>query len=242
MIVSVILILLPDYLLTCIMEIEHMSGIAKCLLFDGIPKNDIPVILSSIEYTIIAKKKGEIIAHVGEKCINAYILIQGTVAGKLYSPSGQCVRVRTHHEGIILAVAFLFAKEKKYPVTLEALTEVKLLCINHNQFDKLISSNNLLMKNLIMIISNNVWFYSKRVRLLSFSLKERLCEYLLELRNTQNSVNIRIPLSRQQLAEFLGVQKNSIQRCLTELEKEGLIEFEGRNITILGDLETLKIN
>ena len=123
---------------------------------------------------------------------------------------------------------------------MEAMTDVKLLCINHNEFKKLVSSNKRLMNNLVKIISNNVQFYSKRVRLLSFSLKERLCEYLFELKKIQNSDNIKIPLSRSQLAEFLGVQKNSIQRCLVELKKEGIIDFEKKNIKILRELETKK--
>lgn len=217
------------------MEKDLIKGIAKCKLFDGIPENEIPGLFEAVPYRLIEKKKGEIIANAGEKCDKAYILIKGSVSGKLFSPSGQCVRVRNLTEGMVLAPAFLFATEKRFPVTVEATTDVILICINSAPFEKLIGSNCKLTRNLILIISNNVSFLSKRVRLLSFSLKERLCDYIYELKKLQGSVIVRIPMSRQQLAEFLGVQKNSVQRCLVELKKEGLIDFDKRTVKILKD-------
>jgi len=41
-----------------------------------------------------------------------------------------------------------------------------------------------------------------------------------------------VALSRQQLADEFGIQKYSLQRCLHELQEEGVIRIDGKHIDV----------
>lgn len=42
-----------------------------------------------------------------------------------------------------------------------------------------------------------------------------------------------LPRSRQEIADSFGIQKYSLKRVLAEMEKEGILMVDGREITIL---------
>ncbi len=49
----------------------------------------------------------------------------------------------------------------------------------------------------------------------------------------QQSKDVLLPFSRQELADHFGIQKYSLQRCLNELKQEGAILVEGRHVKVL---------
>jgi CRP-like cAMP-binding protein len=69
--------------------------------------------------------------------------------------------------------------------------------------------------------------------MLSMSVREKVSLYLKEQSRQQQTQNIFLPLSRQELADHFGIQKYSLLRCLNELKQEGAILVEGRHIQIL---------
>ena len=89
------------------------------------------------------------------------------------------------------------------------------------------------------MLSNIISMLTKKVRILSMSVREKVCLYLKEQSKLQQTNNILLPLSRQALAEHFGIQKDSLVRCLNELKKEGMIRVEGRHIQILSQSTSL---
>jgi CRP-like cAMP-binding protein len=57
--------------------------------------------------------------------------------------------------------------------------------------------------------------------------------YLKEQSRLQQTKDILLTFSRQELADHFGIQKYSLQRCLNELKQEGSILVEGRHVHIL---------
>jgi len=49
----------------------------------------------------------------------------------------------------------------------------------------------------------------------------------------QKSKEIILPLSRKEMAEYLGVQRPSLSREFINMKDEGLIDFERNNVTLL---------
>ena len=53
-----------------------------------------------------------------------------------------------------------------------------------------------------------------------------MISYLSEQAKKQNSANITIPFNRQQLADFLSVDRSAMSNELCKMRKEGLLEFD----------------
>ena len=65
------------------------------------------------------------------------------------------------------------------------------------------------------------------------STREKLLSYLSEESKRQNSNCFDIPFSRQQLADFLSVDRSAMSNELCKMRDEGLIEFEKNNFKLL---------
>ena len=64
------------------------------------------------------------------------------------------------------------------------------------------------------------------------TVREKVGSIIKAEMKRQGTSSIYIALSRQQLADDLGIQKYSLQRCLHELQEEGVIRVEGRVVHV----------
>ena len=180
----------------------------------------------------ISLGSAEVFAYAGDACLHADIIIRGQMSTKLEGPSGRTIRMHTHTTGNMLAPAFLFAHHNLYPVTIETITDVVLLRLMPHDVESLIHQNNQVAMNFIRILSNNIDFLTQKVGLLSLSVREKVEQFLKSEVQKQRSNRIHVGMSRQELADSFGIQKYSLQRCLSEMQKEGLICLDGKFIEV----------
>ena len=220
------------------MDIDTLQGLQQCPLFHGLDKSEIIALMHTVRYRIIRFGKGDILAFADSVCQYADIIISGEIVTYITAPSGHIVRMATHQRGKLLAPAFLFANDNHYPVTIEATTYTDVLRLTADDLEVMMHHDHRLMKNYLCMLSNIISLLTKKVRMLSMSVREKVCLYLKEQSSLQQTNNILLPLSRQALAEHFGIQKYSLLRCLNELKQEGIISVEGRHIQILSQLKT----
>ena len=215
------------------MDIDTLQGLKRCSLFNGLSESEIINLMHTVRYRVIRCHKGEILAFEGSVCQYPDIIINGEMVTNLMGPSGRIIRVATHQVGKLLAPAFLFASDNQYPVTIEVCSETTILRMMPTDLEKMLNSDQRLMMNYIRMLSNIVSHLTQKVRMFSMSVREKVSLYLKEQSRQQQTPNILLPLSRQELADHFGIQKYSLLRCLNELKQEGAILVEGRHIHIL---------
>lgn len=215
-----------------VMDIDTLQGLARCPLFSGLSEDEITGLMHTVRYRIVRYAKGEVFALAGDTCLHTDIIISGEMAASLVSPSGRSIRMTMHHSGNMLAPAFLFAKSNAYPVNVEATEDTLTARLMPGDIEQLLHADRRVMMNFVRILSNIVAYLTKKIGMLSMTVREQVCLYLKEQQREQQSSLVHLPHSRQQLADLFGVQKYSVQRCLNELQQEGLIRIEGKDIHI----------
>lgn len=215
------------------MDIDTLQGLKQCSLFQDLTEPEIIDLMHSVRYRVVHYRKGDVLAFEGSDCLFADIIISGEMVASLMGPSGRIIRIAAHQAGKLLAPAFLFASDNQYPVTVEATTETTVLRLMPTDLEKMLNSDQRLMMNYIRMLSNIVCQLTKKIRMLSMNVREKVSLYLKEQSRLQQTKNILLPLSRQELADHFGIQKYSLLRCLNELKQEGAILVEGRHIQIL---------
>ena len=167
-------------------------------------------------------------------CRNADIVVSGVLVCRMASLSGKLVEVSRLRVGNLIAPAFLFAKDKTFPVSVETEGEVNILRMSNETFEKLLRSNWQLTENFIRVLSNINAFLTKRLRVLSlFTVREKVAWLLTEMAAEQGSDTITLSRSRQQIADSFGIQKFSLLRVLSDFQKAGAIRVYDRQITIV---------
>lgn len=219
------------------MDIDTLHGLALCPLFNGLQDSEIIDLMHKVRYRVTNLYKGDIHAYAGYACQYADIIISGEMVAHLVGPSGRAIRMMTHQPGTLLAPAFLFADNNQYPVSIEANVSTTILRLAAADLERLLQMDQRLMMNYIRLLSNTVARLTKKISMLSLNVREKLVLYLKEQSRLQQSNEIILPLSRQELAEHFGIQKYSLLRCLNELKQDGLIQVDGRRIRILSKLD-----
>jgi len=161
------------------------------------------------------------------------IIIQGSVKGEMVDFTGKIVKIEEMHAPMPIAHAFLFGEKNLFPVDVVALEDVKILFIPKDEVIRMLQSDNVVLGNYLNAISNRAQFLSSKLWFLSFrTIKEKVAQYLLGLTKESQADKVLIQKSQGELAEFFGVTRPSLARVFTEMEHDGLILVQRKEIWI----------
>jgi CRP/FNR family transcriptional regulator len=210
---------------------KTLDNISTIPLFDGLPSDE----LEALSEIVLHKhfNKGQIIFSEGDKADGFYVVVEGTVKIFKLSVEGKEHILHIFESGEPFGEVPVFAGEH-FPAHAEAIAESRLLFFPRDAFVNLIKQVPSLALNMLAALSARLRQFTVKVEHLS--LKEvpgRLAAYLLYLSEEaggQDSVDLSI--SKQQLASLLGTIPETLSRILARMAKDGLIEMDGRHITI----------
>lgn len=216
------------------MEEKIISMLAKCPLFAGMNAIQIKLTLEAISHRVVTLPSHEVYALAGMPCKYADIIIKGRLISRMSSLSGKQVEVNRLEQGNIVAPAFIFAKNTAFSVSVETDGEVELFRMRPEELKKLIDTDDKIRENFIRILSNINVFLTHKMKVLSlFTVKEKVAHLLLEMARKQDSEQIKLNRSRQEIADSFGIQKFSLLRVLADFEKVGALSINGKEITII---------
>jgi CRP/FNR family transcriptional regulator, dissimilatory nitrate respiration regulator len=212
------------------MDYSKLSGAP---VFRGVRVEDIEAILSVVPYRIRKFKAGTLISQSGEPVNSLMIVTDGIVKGEMVDEAGRVIKIEDIPAPGALATAFIFGNSNRFPVNVVAVSEVEMLSIEKPDFLKLLMGNDILLVNFLNMISNRSQFLSEKIKFLNFkTIKGKLAHYILQ-KAQGGKASIVMDMTQNDLADFFGVARPSVSRALGELEQEGYLEAEGKNIRIL---------
>ena len=194
-------------------------------------------------------KKGQVVFYEGNQPFGVYCIFAGRVKVYKSGIDGRQQIVRIAGPGDMIGYRSLFAEEP-YQGTAEALEDTEICCIDKNAFFPTLSKNPKLSLAIIKKLSQELRSAEDlATSIAQKSVRERMAELLLMMKQsygkkTKNGILIDLQLSREEIAEMIGVTQETAIRLLSEFKKDGYIEVKDRDITILNPqalIETAKI-
>lgn len=208
--------------------------LVECQLFNGLNPDEINDLLSSITYQTRKFTKDELIAQAGSEAQGLYILLRGSVRGEMVDFSGKVIKIEDIEVPRMLAPAFLFGKNNRYPVDILANNDAELIFFHSSTFLRILQLNQRVLMNYLNIISDRAQFLSAKIKFLSFhSIKGKFANYLFSLKRHNMENDILLPLSQLKLADLFGVTRPALGRIIRELHNDKIIEAKGKRIVIL---------
>lgn len=99
-------------------------------------------------------------------------------------------------------------------------------------------SQNRLIQNLVIISAEkNLQLSRRSMHTSPKAIRERLFSYFSQQVSAQRSNKIVIPFDRQQLADYLNLDRSALSKELGKMRKDGLIEFHKNSFVIKTDME-----
>ena len=107
----------------------------------------------------------------------------------------------------------------------EAITDVKVLVVKRSALDALAGRDASVARELFALTARELRRAQDRILLLVKSAQERVAGFLLEMAQRASGGNaIDLPMSRQDIADYLGLTIETVSRTLTSLETAATIE------------------
>lgn len=215
------------------------EDLASCPICSQIQIDDQEQFLMDLKCTLKTYEKNELIVRQGDVCDSLYMLTQGSVKTEMITENGNILGIEIIKAPRPLAPAFLFSDNNHFPVDVTALEEVEIMKIPKDEIMRLMMTNPDFMKQFLTHNSNRTQFLTNRLQLLSIkSIKGKVAHFLIE-QETSSRKSFSINRNQTELAEFFGVARPSLARCLSELIQDGIIEINKKEYTIL-DMKRLR--
>lgn len=216
------------------MEDSFYLALQRCPIFAGMEQTEMEKSLNAFPFRIVDYARHEIYALAGAPLQYVDTVITGTLVCRMTTLHGRLVEMTRLKKGDMVAPALIFASDGAMPVSVETATKVKILRMTKDDFQKMLDKDDRLRANFIRLLSDTSVFLTKRTRMLALmTVREKVAFFLQREARNQNSLKILLPRSRQEIADSFGIQKYSLLRVLSEMEKEGSLSIDGREITLL---------
>ena len=201
----------------------------SCSLFRGMSEADIRQLVTCFGANVRRYGKGAFLWHEGEQVRHAGIVLRGVVDAVEYRADGAEQLVARHTAGGVVG-DLLMAGDRPSPVSLQAAEEAEVLFLPVDDIlggcSACCPCHTQLRHNLLHEAAEKFWALRRRLGYLSEpGLRPRLLLYLHDEAKRAGSATFTIPFNRQQLADFLGVNRSAMSRELSRLQDEGIIEY-----------------
>lgn len=189
-------------------------------------------------------KSGQPVFHEGDPARRVFMLTLGSL--KIYTLLGDGRRQVT---GFMFPGDFLgISLEGEYAFTIEALQSAELWWFSRPAFDSFIEAHPSVERELYRMAAHELAAAQRQMVLLGRkTAAERLASFFLELLKSQEQLNggrterqFDLPMSRLDIADYLGLTKETVSRMLSELRSRGLIRLEQQNRIEVLDREQLE--
>ena len=206
-------------------------------LFQGISKAERASILGCLSAIEKRYEKGDSVLHAGKEIRAIGLVASGSVEivrddfwgnrqvlgtagpGELFGESYACIS----GEPLMVAVQ---ASERTTVLFLDVgriLTTCSPACAYHSR----------LIHNLLYVMAKNNMMLTRKIdHMGQRTIREKVMAYLSFEAERQKKQSFQIPFNRQQLADYLAVDRSALSAELSRMQKEGMLQYEKNQFTL----------
>lgn len=191
-------------------------------------------------------KKGNMIFYEGDQPERLYFIKKGFVKMYRLSEEGKNTIIYLYGPGSMLGVRALTSKDEALKHNAEAITDVEIVTISRKDYFDAVQKNPDYLIDLLHIFLDRLLQTERKLEgFITVDATARVANFLSDVaarfgkptspqgREKNGKVIIDLPLTHQQIAEFVGSVRETVTIALHNLEKSKLVKIEKGRIVIL---------
>ncbi len=207
-------------------------------LFRGIHPDEFPRMLRCLHARTTGCRKGEIVLLEGQPVTEVGVVLSGRVQVVKEDFAGTRNILAEFGPGSLFAESYACARSDRLPVTVVSIADGEILWLD---YAKIVAArptecgfHTRLIENMLSILASRNILLSRKIEHISRrTTREKLMAYLSDQAATQGSGEFDIPFNRQELADYLCVDRSALSYELGRMQKEGLIRFRLNHFRLL---------
>jgi len=215
----------------------------KNLLFSGMSERELEFALTFYGAKEKKYKAGTTILKIGSPMTAFGIVLSGVVQVYADDADGVQMIMATNSAGDSFGESLAFLKTPEIPVYIIAIEDCRVLWLS---FERIINPasgmcNHEYMNRVITCFAKRALKMNDRIQVLSKrSLRQKLFTLLSQYQQKSGARTFDIPLSREDMAVYLGCDRSALSRELSNMKKDGIIDYYRNSFRLLSD--TAKTN
>lgn len=207
---------------------------SNCVLFAGMTEKDANETILQCHGRKKKYRKGERILEAGTTTREAGVVLSGGALIENVDLWGKRTLLDVLQPGGVFAETYAIVPQEPLMVDVTAGVETEVLfLLLHEEIPAR------LLRNLLQLSAKKNLHLSRRIFHSSAkTIRERVVSYLSYLARMQQSNRITILLNRQEMADYLGVERSALSGELGKMKRDGLIEFHKNEFVLRTDTKT----
>lgn len=217
---------------------KYVPILKKTKLFSGVGEDDVTSMLSCLGARLKSYKKGEFVLRQGEHLSDIVVLVEGKLHIQKDDYWGNRSILGLIDVGEMFGEAYVSPESSSLINDVVAVEDSTAIFFDVKRIITTCPSacrfHSMVVQNMFFAISEkNRKLVQKLGHMSKRTTREKLISYLSEEAGRQNSSSFSIPFNRQQLADFLSVDRSAMSNELCKMRDEGLLEFEKNKFRLL---------
>ncbi|MBR2950104.1 MAG: Crp/Fnr family transcriptional regulator [Lachnospiraceae bacterium] len=207
---------------------KYLDVLEKCDLFDGIAREHIQGMLFCLQAKVLTAVKNQTVFAEGDIARYVGIVLSGAVMMVKEDYYGNRSVMGTLQPGELFGETFSCAALACLPVSVVASADSQIMlfdcrrvlnsCSNACEFHKQV------IYNLLRVLAGKNLMLNRKIEIISRkTTREKLMAFLMDQAKINQSGRFTIPYDRQELADYLGVERSAMSAEIGKLCKEGVI-------------------
>lgn len=217
---------------------KYIPILKKTQMFSGVADDEIFAMLSCLNARVFNYKKGEYVLRQGEHLNDIIVLVEGGLHIQKDDYWGNRSILGHISTGEVFGEAYIAPESCALLNDVVAIENSTVIFFDVKRIITTCSSacrfHSMVVQNVFFAISEkNRKLVQKIGHMSKRSTREKLISYLSEEAKKQNSASFLIPFNRQQLADFLSVDRSAMSNELCKMRDEGLLTFNKNHFELL---------
>ena len=217
---------------------NYFSILCNCPLFIRIEDKELCKMQGCLSAKEYSYKKGETIFAEGDKAKYIGIVLKGSVQAVRVDYYGNRSIVANIEPPQLFGEAFVCAGLKSLPVDVVAAEDTEILLIDAQLITHPCKNachfHCQTISNLLQIVAKKNLVLNQKIEITSKrTTREKLMTYLLLQAKEAKSRTFTIPYDRQELADYLEVDRSGLSAEISKLRKEKVLECRRSTFTLL---------
>ena len=217
---------------------KYQDILEHCPLFDGIRTEDLSAMLGCIGGRTVSIARGQSLWREGDPATYVGLVLSGAVRLVREDYYGNRSIVAHIAPGELFGETYACAGLASLPVSVAADEDSEVLLMDCRRITVSCSNacafHSRMVFNLLRLVAVKNLVYDQKIQVTSRrTTREKLMAFLLNQAKLQGSNSFTIPYDRQELADYLEVDRSGLSAEISKLRKEGVLESEKNRFTLL---------
>ena len=216
---------------------HDLQILSSTSLFAGFSEEALRALCAALRPSVAELPRGRVLWRMGEQVTQAGIVLSGRVEAWHYTAAGQADLAAVHGAGGVFGDVLMSAQTVGSPVELRTAQPSKILFLSLDALLRCCAAGGgdgctRLLSNLLEEISEKYWSMQAHVRLLSIpDGRSRLEAYLAQQAAGTGQI-VCTGVTREQMAQYLGMNRSALSRLLGAMQREGRLELHRGGIRL----------